>query len=456
MSDKDNSTGEEKPLRILVYGIERVGYEFPREEENSKVSIAGEEPQFRKVLVPKLHIGGNIELVFESFDTKEEFQNYDGVIMFQGIWAKRMVTSDWYDRREYLGDVQNDELQKRKKQLQKLLSKKNSFVGFLVGSLGRDDFDLSKDVLNWFDSTYFEAIPERTFVSSTRGELIQYTEKYAVAKTKFTTYTSAETDVLMKAGGLDVGICFGNNIYFLPCHAPDKDSESAKELFIILGKGITSLHRKKLQELPEWVARFSFTKETATSEHKKELEAQLSVLQSQLEVYSRYKSVLATSSDSLRQAVSFLLKSGFSYDVDDTDELREDLKIVKKGKSDSIKILALIETKGVNGNVDREAINQVDSHRDRGGYKDDFPGILIVNTFIKSANSLTKKDKAIEKEQIAHAHKNHILILRTIDLLRALDLVIDDAEMKKKFDDIFMKEDGWLEVKDGNFVLHQS
>ncbi len=458
MSDKDKSTREDKPLRILVYGIEKVGYEFPREGTNEKVSVAGEEPQFRKVLEPILHIEGNIKLVFEGFNTKEEFQNYDGVIMFQGIWAKRGTSSDIYSSREYVYDQQNDELQKRVKQLQQLISKKNGFICFLMGRMEYDDFDLAKTVLGWFGSNHFESINDRSDVSSKRGELISFCERYGVAKTKFSIYSDTDVEILMTTGGYDgyVGLCFGDRAYYLPCHAPEKDIDATKQLFTILGKGIVSLHKKKQQELPEWIAKFSFTKEVSIFEEKQILEQQLLDLQSQLAIYSRYKSILGASSDKLRKNVAFLLSSGFGYEIDETDELREDLKIVKKGKGDSVRVLALIETKGVNANVDREAINQVDSHRDRGGYKDHFPGILIVNTFIKSANSLTKKDKAIDKEQIAHAHKNHVLIMRTIDLLRALDLVIDCVEIKQKFDDILMKEAGWLEVKDGDFVLHQS
>ena len=60
----------EKPanekFRILVYGIERLNYP----------------------LLGNLSVSNNIALNFEPFDTKEEFQDYDGVILFHDIWAK--------------------------------------------------------------------------------------------------------------------------------------------------------------------------------------------------------------------------------------------------------------------------------------------------------------------------------------------------------------------------------
>lgn len=440
-------------FRVLVYGAEKLGYSIPNDSQDATIRVAVTEPHFRPANEGSINIGNGIELVFRPFNTKDQFQDYDGVIMFQGIWAKRMVTNNYYDPREYVGEKQNDELQKRTKQLQQLL-KKNGFVCFLMDRLEHDDFDLSKNVLGWFGSTYFEAIRDSAFVTPKRSELIAYCEKYSVARTKFTTYTNAENEVLLVAGGESVGICFDSQIFYLPCHAPDKDADDTRQLFAMLGGGLVSLFKKMYQELPEWISKFGFSQEAEVVKQKEKLEEELLTLKEQLIIYSKYKSVLVTTSDKLRKDVAFVLESGLGYEVDADDELREDLKIIEKSKDQKNKVLAVVEVKGINGNVSREAINQVDSHRDRGGFKPDFPGILIANTFIKSANSITKKDKPIEKEQILHAHKNHVLILRTLDLLRALDLVKSDDKLREKFNELLFKEDGWLEVKDGNFTIH--
>lgn len=426
---------EKDKFRILVYGIERKGY--PKLET--------------------LNVGNGVELIFEDFNTKEEFQNYNGVIMFQGIWAKWKTTNDYLDPREYVGDKQNDELRKRVKQLQQLLTVKNGFVCFLMGRMVHDDFDLAKEVINWFSSTYYDAIADNEFVTAKRDELKNYCDKYGVGKTKFTHYGDTDFEVLMGTGSYDgnVGVCFDNRIFYLPCHAPDKDEDHTKELFTILGKGITSLFKKMLQELPEWIEKYSFQKELTLRKEKDELIQKLTGINADISKYDKYKSILASHSDNLRNNVSFILSDGFGYEIDPIDELREDLKIVSKtDKSGKSKVLALVEVKGVNGNVDREAVNQVDSHRERGGFESDFPGILIANTFIKSANSLETKAKDIDKEQIIHAFKNHVLILRTIDLLNALDQIMEDSESKKKFNSLLFSESGWLEVKGKEFVVH--
>lgn len=433
---KQTTVSKNDKFRILVYGIERAGY----------------------AQLSTMSIGNNIELVFEDFNTKEEFQNYNGVIMFQGIWVKRKSSNEWYEARGSVGEKETNELVKRTKQLQQLVAVKNGFVCFLMGRMTHDDFDLAKNVLNWFPQTYFEAIGDKTFVSAKRGELKIYCDKYGVGKTQFSHYGSGvDFEVLLTTGTYDgnVGVVFDNRIFFLPYHAPDKDEEATKELFNILGKGMTSLFKKMLQELPEWVSSYSFQNESHLKEEKEGIKSKLAEVNTRLETYYKYKSILYTHSDSLRENVSFVLSSGFGYEVDSLDEFREDLKIVlTKAKSGVKKTLALIEVKGLNGNVDREAINQVDSHRERGGFESSFPGILIVNTFIKSSNTLGGKLKEINKEQVIHAHKNHVLILRTIDLLNALNLSMQNAELKKRFDALLLIESGWLEVNEKEMLIH--
>src|SRR4051812_45121486 len=88
------------------------------------------------------------------------------------------------------------------------------------------------------------------------------------------------------------------------------------------------------------------------------------------------------------------------------------------------KVIAVCEIKGINRSVKRENINQTDSHRERSGFDEGFPALLIVNTNIKSARSLAEKDQDIAVEQVKHAVHMHVLIMRTIDLLGLLRLVL--------------------------------
>ena len=421
-------------IRVLVYAPERAGYPSPKAVDT----------------------GNNIELVFAEFKSKEKFQTYDGVIMFQGIWAKWKQSSDYSVSENYLTDVQNDELRKRVKQLQQLL-KNGGFVCFLMGKMRYNDFDLSKYVISWFPSSYYNAIADNEFVKANYDELKKYIDNYGVAKTTFSHHGDIDFKVLASTENYDgnVGVCFERQIFFLPCHAPDRKEEDVVELFKTLVPSLVSLFKKINQELPDWISNYKFKLEEELISERKELHEKLSSITERLITFEKYKQVIAYSGEPLRTSISFLLSEGFGFSINMDDDLKEDLKIMSSERDpQKNKVLALIEVKGVNGNVDREAVNQVDSHRERGGYKSSMAGILIANTFIKTANSIKAKDKPVNAEQVQHAYRNNVLIIRTIDLIRALNLCLVDKDAISKFKQHLFSDCGWLEVKDDVFILH--
>jgi hypothetical protein len=52
----------------------------------------------------------------------------------------------------------------------------------------------------------------------------------------------------------------------------------------------------------------------------------------------------------------------------------------------------------------------------------EFPSLLIINTNMKNSISLADKDQTVAPEQIQHACRNNVLILRTLDLLNLASL----------------------------------
>jgi len=247
---------------------------------------------------------------------------------------------------------------------------------------------------------------------------------------------------------------FRKKIFFLPCHALDKDEKSTKELFSKLGKGLVSLFKKFQQEIPEWVNKYKFSKENELLIEKKEFETKLNKINREINIFVSYKRIFILSGELLRDSVADVLESGFGFTVDRKDEFKEDLKIISSKKDGSKQVKALIEVKGINKNVNRESINQVDSHRERSGFKDDLLGILIANTFIKASNSIKDKDRPIDKGQVDHDKRNNVLIIRTIDLIKALDIVLEDRKNFLVFEKKILGKKGWLEVKDGEFIVH--
>ncbi len=90
--------------------------------------------------------------------------------------------------------------------------------------------------------------------------------------------------------------------------------------------------------------------------------------------------------------------------------------------------------------------------REESELPDDYPSVLIVNTFT-AAESLAKKDQRVESRECAKAGQDHIVILRTIDLLRVLDLPNAKQEEFKK---LLLTAAGWLKVGAAGVEVVQS
>ncbi len=130
------SEEKERSYNILVYGIEKHGLTAPIDPITSR----------------------NYTLSFEPFNSASRFIEYDGVILFQGLF-------EYFERKSNVMNsylvhhCDNDELDKRKKEAD-LLLKKGGFLCFLLNSAfidrdngGRDirGSDLAKYHLNYRD-----------------------------------------------------------------------------------------------------------------------------------------------------------------------------------------------------------------------------------------------------------------------------------------------------------------
>lgn len=409
-------------MHILVYGFEKLGYEV----SEKKIERS------------------NYILYFGDFKKAKEFQEYDGVIMMQGIWE----TDKGY-RTPY---PEEDELQKRTKQLIKLL-KKSGFVCFLVQGITHDLYDLVKEVVSWFSSTYVSEISPQKFLKIYRHEFKEYLDSYGVARTKFSTYNediSYKVICSLDRYDTDVGLIIDNQIYFVPCHAPDKSFEELKKLLSPLAGALVATAKKIWQEISDWADEYRFIGEDILINDVQKLMNKVRKKQAEIEAYRGYKGCLCFSGDPLKDAVAEVLGKGFGFNVSDNEEFKEDIRIINN-EGDPI---VFCEVKGKNKGVSREDVNQVDSHRERNGYNADFPGVLIVNTFIKHSNSVAEKDREVESDQIKHTVKMNIVILRTLDLLNALYQVDCGILKPGKFLELLKTKSGWVKftLKDYEIV----
>jgi hypothetical protein len=70
-----------------------------------------------------------------------------------------------------------------------------------------------------------------------------------------------------------------------------------------------------------------------------------------------------------------------------------------------------------NGNVDKEALGQLWAHRKGHAKPEDFPALLVANTFYKR-QTLREREEGIHPDVARRGREDHILVVRTMDLFR--------------------------------------
>jgi hypothetical protein len=421
----------ERTYNILVYGIEKKGLSAPEDTITER----------------------NYSLTFEPISTPRRFNEFDAVIIFKGVFESFEWNSSGYER--YLKHSCNqDELDKRKKEA-KLLMEQGGFICFLlddvfIDSNDRRNFkgsDLAKYHLN-YSNFYREAFGSRiTHLEIKSDDFRPFLKLYGAANSHFNHYNSdIDWRVIAEASGRCAGMIINRNNYFLPSLIPDDRPEIIKEYFTILAEGLTASYNKLHITVPDWVKIFDFHEEEVLRQEKSELLDRINTIDERENTFNQFKSVLALAGDDLVESVALVFSDGLEIEVDSKDELREDFKLLG---SDSDPI-CLCEVKGVNKGVKREHINQADSHRERSGFNENFPSILIANTHIKNSRSVEEKDQEIAKEQILHAVKMDILILRTIDLLGLARLFLNGNISKDDLIKLITENKGWLRIESEN------
>jgi hypothetical protein len=424
--------------KILVFGFDRRGYKF-----------AG--PKERKHFV--LH--------FEPFNTDHRFDDYDGVILFKGAFEKIGEEEDWSGTHY---SVAHDQLAltQRHMELTRLL-RRGGFACFLVDtifvdstwdsdavSMDTSSTDLAKVVLNDFFLNRENFSNPEPSPDCIRPEFSAFMEKYGFAYSYYQTYNKnveAIITPICKSSSRLTGFALGDSIFFVPCHAPKP--AHVEDFVTALAEALIECRAKLAFEIPPWLQELKFPIEKQLLEEEKGIQARLAVIRSSLDVYDRYKACLSQDGERLVRSVSTLLTSGFGFQIEHPDEYLEDLSILDSDSKPDV----LVEIKGTSRGVKREYINQADSHRERRNLPEDFPTVLIINTHAKESTQLADKDRPIPDEQIKHAVKMRVLVLRTLDLVRLFAQkesgTLDPAALLKTL----KTESGWLKASESGFEI---
>ena len=414
--------------RLLAYGIERKGLTPPSNAIDSH----------------------NYSLSFEPFSTTKRLNEFDGVLVFQGIFESFVVKDRSYSGSYLVHKCEKDELDKRNKELH-LLLQKGGFVCFMLCDVfidrdKREDFqnsDLAKVFLNFPGFSRDNFSSRLTALHVLRDEFKQFLQFYGAANTYFSDHNQdLNLRILAKCTDKIVSMILFDNLFFIPCLMPGNNPDRVNEYFKLLCDALVATRKKIQVEIPDWINEFRFQEESKLLDKKDLLLAEIEDLNTKLTNFERYKRVLLFDGDQLVDSVEEILTKGFKFKIDSSDEFKEDLKIVNEEGTP----IVFVEIKGTNGGVKREYVNQADSHRERAELDSSFPSILIINTHIKNSRSLDEKNKEVPNEHIVHAKKINVLVLRTYDLLQLLKLHLMGAIDRDAILDLLTTESGWLRV----------
>jgi hypothetical protein len=142
-------------------------------------------------------------------------------------------------------------------------------------------------------------------------------------------------------------------------------------------------------------------------------------------------------------------KVGFSILQNET--YKEDFWIVDENNEK----IVICETKTYLRGFKKSGIYNLYSHREANDLEEHFPALLIINSHI-IANSWKEKLRPIDPQDCDVAFKNHLLVMRSEDLLFFWNLMVEGKKTKEELLSLILNERGWLEVKkDGNLVVHK-
>lgn len=215
---------------------------------------------------------------------------------------------------------------------------------------------------------------------------------------------------------------------------------------IQLSKALVT-HRKNLVfDPPNWINSIKLRKEQEIEVQLLDVNQKVLELQNILSEQFRLKSILWLKNKELDEECRNVLQNiGIVTNKNDIGE--EDFWILNNGSP-----VVICETKGKDNNLLRADINKLDDHREARHKENTFPAVLIVNSF-NTAKSIIEKEVPIPSNVIEHAVNQNMLVLRTLDVVRLLDMHQEKNVSTETILNYFTTHAGWMKVTDKIEVL---
>lgn len=366
---------------------------------------------------------------FTNPKSHERFDEYDPIIIVGGtsanFWKKHGIEAGTEElvriEREVFNALKEGKMVCLIFEIDRLIAKilKRSKIGY--SSWEEPDVDLTTHQADFYDLIKGFGSTKNSF-SGEVDKIISKTGKGGTA-------------------GFSIKVRKGNLLY-IPCNMVIDDFHDIAVLGEFLSCLLDSLKKFQLRiqyEAPKWVNNFHFAKEEPIVTEIINLQKKVEAKQERLKIYSRLKEVLWLRDDDLIEPVINMLNS-LGMNTKRDEQFKEDFWLLEENKE-----IIIVEVKGLDSNLKRNHISQLDGHRSIREKSDAFPALMIVNSF-NTAESLKEKDKTISPTEINKATHLNVLIVRTLDLCNAFSLIENGNLTSKKLFELLKTENGWLNI----------
>ncbi|MCC6678661.1 MAG: hypothetical protein IT436_16120 [Phycisphaerales bacterium] len=242
-------------------------------------------------------------------------------------------------------------------------------------------------------------------------------------------------------------------LYALPANYP-QSQEACATMVADAARAVLRFRALTEARDPPWLDDVVLPHEIEVREQLRRFEAQLTDARTRLEVArTQRRNLLVGTGDQLVEDVVSLLRTGFGIDArcrPVQPRVEDAVLLAPDGE-----VIGVIEIKGKNGNFASGDIGQARQHRRRNNLPDIAPAIVLLNT-LRSAPTLQAKDQPPDLDRIHHAVKDHVLLLRTLDLYRLVGLLQEGKVTGGLLKSTFENEAGWLKVTNAGAAVIKS
>jgi hypothetical protein len=194
------------------------------------------------------------------------------------------------------------------------------------------------------------------------------------------------------------------------------------------------------EEYPAYLDEMEIGDERRFRQRIEELQAELRELQKALEEARRSKRVLHVQGVDLDREVARFLTEDLGVGTRD-DGRPAGFRLV----NDEADWCFGSVISSDDGNVSKGHLARMVLEREEAGQPDDTPAMLIANTF-RGGRTLAERDEPVPADVVKRAAEDHVVILRTLDLLRLGQRAGNGFPAAEQLSEALRGGGGWFEV----------